>query len=243
MKKRPVSLTVFSILLFGIAISMPLQIILLYGHTFTEWSLVLAKLTWLNILIMGLSVMNGYLALLGDPWLKISVPCLLGLVTFNNFIVGNYGVDYNAVQTTFATLGFFGVHATLLFTQAHMVISHPELRWWLIPERKKLTLPVTVKNRHGVTLVKSFDISKTGLYLTPLSELESPLWKFVPGSSVELTLSSGLMGDFNVKAVVVRNSTGQKGHYPKGIGLTFESLSWMDRLRMNKMMSNQFQII
>ena len=138
MKQRPISLTIFSLLLFGIALSVPLQIIWLYGHTLNEWSLILSKLTWLNIVIIGLSLSNAYLAWIGDPWLKFSVPVLLGLVTLNNFIVGNYGVDYSAAQTTLATLGFFGVHASLLFTQAHMVIGHPELRWWLIPERKKL---------------------------------------------------------------------------------------------------------
>lgn len=243
MKSRPISLTFLSIFLLGVALCLPLQVMWLYQHSLSEWSMILHKLTELNIIVIGVCLMNSYLAWLGDPWLKFTVPLQLALVTLNNVFVGNMGTDFSMLQTTIATIGFAGLHAVLLFTQANMVIGHPELRWWLIPQRRKMVLPVNIKNSHGVSLLRSHDISKTGMFVTPLSGVDSPLWKFAPGTVVDLTISSGLEGEINLKAQVVRNCYDSKGNYPKGVGLHFENISLWERLKLQRLMKRGSQFI
>lgn len=243
MKTRPISLTVFAFFLVLVAATMPLQIMWLYQHNLSEWSLVLHKLSTLNILVIGLCLANSYLAWIGDPWLKYTVPIQLGAVTINNIFVSQIGNDFTTLETTLATIMFTAVHAVLLFTQASMVLGHPELRWWLIPERKKLVLPVNLKNNHGVTLLRSFDISKTGMFLTPLSGSESPLWKFAPGTVVDITISSGLEGEIHLEAEVVRNCYDPKGNYPKGIGLQFSKSNLFERFKLWRLMRKGAQIL
>ena len=76
-----------------------------------------------------------------------AVPILALLVAVNNTIVGIYATDYSAWSANLATFAFVAVNLPLFHPRIQWLFMHPERRWWLRAERKRMPVPVTVNVR------------------------------------------------------------------------------------------------
>src|SRR6185437_14481977 len=74
MQRRPAVFPFLSVLFLGIALSLPLQVMWIYGHGFDEMDAVLNKLTIFNWLVMISLVITAVLLWTASPALKIFAP-------------------------------------------------------------------------------------------------------------------------------------------------------------------------
>ena len=103
MKRRPSILVVLAAVLVAIAVSMPLQIMKIYGHGFDELPAILLKLTYLNWLTIGAQLVTACLVLEASERLRYAVPVAIILVAVNNFFVGFHATDFSPWTATLAT--------------------------------------------------------------------------------------------------------------------------------------------
>ena len=60
MKDKPLIFNMYAMLFFLIAVSIPVQISVIYGHSVQELAAIYQKLTFFNILVMGIATLNFY---------------------------------------------------------------------------------------------------------------------------------------------------------------------------------------
>jgi len=229
MPKRPLLFTLLALLHLVIVISFPLQIMYIYGHKLAEWPLIMAKLSWLNFLVMGLSSVNVVMSLNASHWLKYSLPVTIIVVAVNNYFVSYYGADYTLLETSMASLVFALIHSTLFFFKSSSILEHPSLRWWLVPRRHQLQIPVWIEQKDGELIsFKTFDLSKNGAFIAG-GDLPDNLKE---GDEFNLAVRGEDM-TYSVKAKIIRKSE-PLGHYPRGVGIRFETMSLGARLFLLK---------
>lgn len=229
MKTRPWPLTFFALLHALIALSLPMQIIWLYGHhPWHEAMMIWHKLTWTNLCLIGASLLNCALFWRGSRYVLYSMPVSFLIVAVNNYYVSHLGDDFTSMQTSVATLLYIFPHFLLLYHKSAQVFWNPALRWWLCPKRYPFGVPVTVQTSTGQRIsTHTFDISETGAFLKiNLDELES-------GEEISVEIPSET-GPYVFKAQIVRK-TAPKGHYPAGIGVRFSQLDLGHHLYLKKM--------
>lgn len=232
MPKRPLVFTLFALLHAAVALSFPVQIMVLYHHSWLEWPLIFAKLSWLNIVVILLCTLNVILALKASPWLKLTLPASMIWVGFNNYAVSSYGQDFSFLETTMATIIFIMAHTTLLFANTSEIVHHPTLRWWLVPRRARLELPVWIKAGDGDFIpLKTFNLSKTGAFLCA-DGAESLPEMLKEGDSFTLAIK-GEDITYTLEARLVRKAA-PKGSYPEGLGIHFEKMGLGARLFVMK---------
>jgi hypothetical protein len=220
MPKRPLLFTLLALLYAVIAISLPIQVMIIYDHQLSEWPLILAKLSWLNILVIMLSSVNVILSLNASHWLKYSLPFTIIIVGINNYFVSYYGNDFSVLETSMATIVFALIHTTLFFFKSSSILEHPSLRWWLVPRRHELQIPVWIEQNDGKGIsFKTFDLSKTGAFIASTE----PFHHLKEGDQFNLAVRGEDM-TYSVKAKIVRKSE-PRGHYPRGFAIQFEKMS------------------
>jgi hypothetical protein len=227
--QRPKLLLCVSALLMGVAISFPMQIMWLYGHTATEMSAVFNKLTFLNYFVMLGCLSCAILAWQASPSLRWSLPLLTMVVGFNNWIVGIWSTDFTLWATFAASLAFSSVNIPVwLSAEVRVLLRTPSLRWWLRADRWRCNVPVVIAAQQKPLIkAQAFDFSASGLFV-PLARDTA----LNVGERVKLQLNLPSAPAFHCEAQVVRR-TKAHGQYPEGVGLAFGQLSLRQRRALN----------
>lgn len=225
MKKAPWSPRILSVILTGVAVSFPLQIVLLYDHRFSELGAILSKLTGMNLLTMLACSISAVLL-----WnvSRFSLPALTitaAVVAWNNYLVGYVAYDYTMTSTLMGTGLFLLTYTFLLHPDAKRALLQPGSRWWLQAERRIMALPTEVHTIHGdFGILKTFDISESGAFI---GCDDDSLQMFQVGDHCSISIRISDYKRVKCVAKVVRLSKGV-GRYPKGIGLHFEDVEAKD---------------
>jgi len=242
MKNKPIIFSIFFSAFILMALSFPLQIMLLYGHEWGEWPMIFSKLTVFNRLVIGIFLLNAYLSLTAHKWLRVTIPLSLLVVCANNFIVGSYGTDYALHLTSLTSLMYLFFVSNLYLSRGYQVLLNPQLRWWRVPLRKKISCPVSIKLSNGEYFKsKSFDISNSGLFLEKQSNQRED---FSAMNNVEeileqdMILNLAIAESFFCRAKIVRKTAGN-GQYPAGIGLEFIDLNWQNKHSLQNLLQRE----
>jgi hypothetical protein len=240
MRNKPFIFNLFCLTFLLIAISFPMQIMMIYGHDPLEIQAIMSKLTIINHICIGFLFFNSWLTWKCAPLLKWTLPMMIGLVAFNNWVVSRYGADFDFTSTTLATALFTVFTSSILFTKGMDVLDSPDKRWWLIPKRYQKKLPIYLKTaKESFVLAKTFDISSTGVFVS-LDQAKDHFHRrnqidFFPGELVKLQIPTNDQSDFTCQARIVRKTHGG-GIYPGGLGIQFENMNLMNRLRLYRIM-------
>ena len=240
MFKQPMALIIVPVGLIGIALSFPLQIMSLYGHTFSEGAAILAKITWLNWLTMSFCLVNALLIFRGSAHVKWSLPLMFMVVIFNNLVVSYVGTDFSFGETLLASLGFLLFHSLLLTPDARRVLVNSKKQWWKNAKRISIALPVAVKPHYGSEFTATtFNLSQTGLFIPFDSQVfkEAQASTLRPGKKITLRLTLDQLRSIRCEGQVVRTTLAQ-GEYPSGIGLQFSEMKWVDRRRLTHFLNH-----
>jgi hypothetical protein len=230
MNKRPPLLTYLAFAFLLVALSLPAQIMWIYGHTFNELFAVTDKLTVLNWAVMLGCACVSYLLLGASPRLRWVAPALIAVVIVNNFFVGYYATDFSPWQCALSSCGFALLNAPLLTPKIRWLLQHPDRRWWLRAERKRVAIPIFIEGARLDSLrAQSFDISETGMFVP----LES---RVGVGDHITVRMKFGAFSHMKCQGRVVRRGE-PKGTYPAGVGIEFTDLSWHQRRELRKHLS------
>jgi hypothetical protein len=230
MNQRPWILVVSAGILMCIALAVPIQIMLLYGHGPSEPLEIFSKLTFLNCLIVVLGITTALLVLNGSPLIKVALPALVAVVAVNNIFVGLYATDFSMVTATLATVGFVLLNLPLLHPEIRRLFANPEQRWWRHARRKRLAAPVFLGGSFkGAVRSQTFDVSETGMFV-PLSSVDTDL---KVNETVSICLTTGVLSQVRVQGQIVR-ITEAKGGYPCGVGVKFLSVPKEQKRELRK---------
>jgi len=184
-------------------------------------------------------ILNAYLIFQASPLVKVMVPFSIVLVTFNNYIVAQYNTDYSPLAASLASVAYMAVHVLLVRGQVFDLFRHPERRWWLISPRKQVEVLAYVSPYNGIAFkTKTFDISEGGAFIPVTAEEIGPTTrgikprKLQANDRVSLCLTLGL-AQIRCDARVVRTAA-PCGHYPAGIGLSFEDMPRKQRKQLRR---------
>lgn len=218
---RPKQFYLASMVLLMLAISFPVQVMVLYGHHWSETHAIFSKITWLNWLVIGSFFVGAFFYFQASRYIVYLAPVILGLVAFNNYIVGAFAADYSFMQTTLATLSVGFVFAPLALPSSQVVLKDPKRRWWRRSKRHSKRVAATLNPYVGEMLhVQTFDISQSGAFIC-LDENQTELPKV--GDTVRISFNVNSMKKIRCEAVVVRIAE-PSGHYPRGMGLRFTQM-------------------
>lgn len=236
MPNRPKVFLLLAAIFLGIVMSFPVQLYWLYGHSLGQWQSLIHKVSLLNVCVMLGLILHVPLLLWTSRWLLVTLPALVALVSWNNYVVGSFAYDYSPEETVAASIAFGLLCASLfLFRDARQVIWNPKARWWATPRRVKASVPICIHPFVKRTLrARAFDISVTGLFVpfddcydndgvTPVPERLLSVGDF---ASVSIKLSQTTT--LHCEAEVVRLSE-SNGSYPSGMGLRLHGLDPRER--------------
>ena len=230
MKSKPLIFNIYALLFLAIAISIPLQISMIYGHTAQELGSIYNKMTIFNIMVIGVSLYNFYYCFTASDNVKWSFPLAIGVISFNNSIVLVYGNDFESYTVILATLLFMVMIAYFLLTHDTDVINHPDSQWWRIPRRFSLKERVTLHiDEKDIDMGDTFDISTSGAFIPYQLNDELNLFK---GNEI-IDFSIGVDSPVHCRAKIVRKSCAT-GVYPDGIGIQFVDMEQTDRIKLQQ---------
>jgi PilZ domain len=225
MKKRPLALLLFSLIMISSALSFPFQICIVEDISFLNFSEWLNRITLLNWLSMASLVSVAGLAYYASTHLLIAIPINSIILTVNNFWVGYVGLNFSLAQTSIASAGLFLTTCLLLEKKTFAVLRNQKLRWWRTAERKKVHLPVSLHPWVGETIMATtFDVSESGAFIATTPSAA----KLNVGDKMQLRLSLAGHLDIRCTARLVRKADAA-GAYPQGMGVIFEDLSGSER--------------
>lgn len=228
MRSKPAWLNLIAVAFLFVALSFPMQIMLIYGHSWSELSAVFNKLTVLNLIVIAGLISCSYLLWRAAPICRMAVPFTIAAVIVNNGVVGYYAIDYSFWYAHLATVGFVCLNLPLAFdARVQWILNHPEKRWWVRAERKRLAVPVTIEGtRLEPVKFETFDISRSGAFVSGLHD-------FGVGDWITVRLILGDLAHVQCRARVVRR-TDAAGIYPPGIGVKFMNLGWRQRRELSR---------
>ena len=216
---RPKQFYVVALLLMLIATSFPLQVVYIYGHSFTEIGSIFNKISLLNWLVMGGVLALSYMHLKASKWLVVAAPLMILLVALNNYVVGHFSTDYSMAQTVMATSLFSLLFTPLFMPSSRLILKDPTRRWWTCSKRYHKKISTTLNPYVGDMIhAYTFDISETGAFISfedlPAEELPKV------GDHIRVSFNVNSMKKIRCEAVVVRLAE-PRGRYPQGLGLKF----------------------
>ena len=233
MRRRPMILPVIMLMLFGVALSFPLQVMWLYDHGLGELPQVLNKLTWLNWLVMAGAVLTGVFVFGASPFTRFALPALTFIVAVNNFFVGYFATDYSFMATTMGTFAFGAMLLPLYQPKVRELLLYPDRRWWRAKTRRRMAVPIFVGGSRQVKLrSETFDISESGAFL-PIEAAG-----LYVEERVSICLTLGTLQQIRCDARVVRRAEA-KGTYPGGVGITFTNMDWWQRRELKRYLARQ----
>lgn len=224
MKFRPITLTILSLVYWGIAISFPIQIMWLYDYTPSEIEGIFAKLTILNWAVMAAATLTGLWIAQASPMALKAVPIVVALVAVNNYIVGSYAIDYSFETSNLATIIFAFVNIPLYVGRLREVLTYPTRQWWRTATRQKIRLPILVgASNHPQLLTETFDLSESGVFIPLTEKVKTRGQAFNPSEKLRLNFNLGALSQINCEGVVVRRQAA-RGQYPAGFGIQFTKM-------------------
>lgn len=233
-QQRPIIFPILSLAYLGIALSLPIQIMVIYEHPISELSAVLAKMTVLNWAVFVGSLITSYMLYVAEPFTRAMVPFMVGVVTVNNFFVGYVAADFPPDVALWATVGFALLNTPLLLAGPREVLVNPRSRWWTNAKRKRAELPIAVGGpwRNPIR-ARTFDLSESGVFV---SFADKDDWKnldFQPKDPVQLSWKINSSERIQCFGRVVRVAEA-KGNYPTGMGIEFVNISGAERRRLRR---------
>jgi hypothetical protein len=240
MRQRPMVFDLLALVFLLIAISLPIQVMMLFGHLPTEFSAVIHKLSPMNWGVAILAVACAVAHWRASPALWALSPLFIAAVAWNNHLVAKAGLNYDMTTTIIATVATIGVHGLLLTPMARKALLNPSMRWWLTAPRKRANLAATVwPVLGGELLTSTYDISEGGAFFA----LDESSWSRGRGRSMQ-NLGVGSVCAVKVKlgekaihcnGEVVRQCEA-RGNYPGGFAVRFKDLSRDDRRMLHEYM-------
>jgi hypothetical protein len=217
-----------SLLFLAVALSLPAQVMIIYGHGFNEIGAVFDKLTWLNDVVMAGCLVCSVLVFRASPILRPLVPFMIVLVALNNYVVGYYATDYSMWAASAGTFGFAFLNLPLLHPRLQWLMLHPEKRWWMRAERKRVQLPVTIEGTRLQPMRNEiFDISESGAFVSGVGK------DMRIGDWITVRMKFGMFTHVRCQAKIVRRAEAM-GDYPRGIGVQFMNMNWRERASLRR---------
>lgn len=246
MKNRPYYFILYSVLLFAIALSLPMQAALITGrgvlHVFEGFLM----LTPLNILLLSLCLLTATLSYNASPMLRVLIPLLLVTEATNNYLIMKSGIGFNSSQVSWATAAFALLHVPLMFGTRKEALLNPGVRWWLVPGRRLINVPINIKTLQGFRFTtRSFDISNNGIFIKIDPEVychgqTSFLKSMFSGGRLHLKITAGRFKEIQCEAQVVRCQEKNQGQYPAGLGIRFIDLSTKAKSEITRLLNSDF---
>lgn len=231
MKSKPRLFDAIAGVLLVLLLAFPVQVMFLYGHYPWEVMPILSKLSILNWLTMIGCGYTAFCAYTAAPQFKIALPLLTFLVAWNNMVVAYVGYDYHSLTTILATVIFAASNAVFFHAEIQLLMAAPYKRWWLIPPRLKVNVPVFVSPQRSEGFsTDTFDISAGGTFIPTKSAMASQLME---GETLSLSFKLGAFRTLRCDARVIRHQKA-KGTYPDGIGVRFENLNRQQQYTLNQ---------
>lgn len=221
MSRRPKGLILYALLCLGIALSLPVQIAIIFELSWGSLGLIWQKLTFMNYLVIASLLATAYVSWKSSYSLRWYATGSVGAVILNNLWVGHVSENYTMMQASLGSLLFaIFAYAPYLMPKAREALLNPSKRWWREATRHSFQAPVTVMSASSDNLqeILAFDISKTGIFIK--SEV-SDFYGLNEGDKVSIKWLSADHEEFERDAIVVRKSEAA-GRYPRGLGLKFE---------------------
>ncbi len=231
---KPKQFYLAPLFMLAIALSFPIQVMVLYGHHWSEAGAIFSKMTVVNWSVCVAFVLGAYLYFHASRGILYFAPVLLALVAFNNYIVGQFGGDFNLQQTTLATLLSCGLFVPLALPSSQVLLRDPKRRWWRRSHRVNKRVAATLNPYVGnMVQGQTFDVSKTGAFIC-LNDLDN-----IPkiGDTVRVSLNVNSMKKIRCEAIVVRVCEPQ-GRYPQGMGIRFKDMSRNNEKSFHKFLSS-----
>lgn len=232
MKSKAMEFKILPLILLMVALSFPLQAALLFGHTPSEVSAILQKLTLLNWSVIALSLLSAAALFRASKSTAILVPLTIAAVVCNNLVVGLYNTHFDLLTTSFASVGFALLFTPLAREPVRKALANPQYRWWRSSKRQRKHIDAILNPIKGATLCAStFDLSETGAFIAvPDAEDLSMLSE---GQLLRLNLSLNSVRHIRCDAVIVRASL-PNGSYPAGYGIRFVDLDSKQKRRLRQ---------
>jgi hypothetical protein len=201
------------------ALSLPLQLMLIYGNPPTEIAAIAAKLSPLNWLLLFSCPIVAGMVYRASRWMVATVPLLAALVVYNNWFVSQVSTEYPVWITQAASFLSCFFLFSVFSEEIRRLILKPELRWWLTPKRKavEVTLRLRVlsgryKSGREEFYTITFDISESGAFI-PFGRAKGTVRELRPerdvsseidssGSGAVLKDASGLPPGFSMNHLV-----------------------------------------
>lgn len=222
MMVRPRIVYWMSFLLLGICLSIPIQIAILYQHSFSEIGPIFQKVSLPNMISMALILLSATLYFQISPYLKFIAPLTIVSIFWNNYLVGSFGQDFALSQTMTGALLFSGIYMPLLRKDLRQILSHPQQRWWRRSPRFQKQVGVILNPFVGSTLeAQTFDLSESGAFIP----IQGKPWAELPkvGERLKMSIHFDTLRKIRCEAVVVR-AVEARGNYPQGIGIRFTEM-------------------
>jgi hypothetical protein len=214
MKTKPFYLILFPLLAFGLALSFPIQIHLLYQIPLSDIAKIVSMLTPLNILTMSSLALTGILTITMSKYVYKLIPILLFVLFTNNAIVGLYGTDFTMAQVGLSFV-LFGLSLRPFYkAEIKAVILNPRFRWWKTPTRYEMQKTLHLRSKLFDVQSETLNISSSGIF-AKVSDKEI-LESISLDDIIDLQITDG--SDIILKAKVVRVNSGHN-HQPDGLGL------------------------
>lgn len=248
MKKRPLELTLLSIIFLGFA---------LYHSYWTYGAVHATDQPWSESLLIE----YGVLAL---SWLLIPLALRASRVLWAVLLLSGANITLHHLESMgihhVSALGISSlpelwaqtilITSLLLSRPCRVALFHPSRRWWLTPSRKRALLKTRLRPvLGGEILIQTFDISEGGIFIalnasthwhrTQAKLKQTPENCLQVGAYCWLRITLDEFSSLTCTAEVVRKTTGEQGIYPAGIGLRFVGLSPQDRKVLAKFLGSQ----
>ncbi|MDF1554142.1 MAG: PilZ domain-containing protein [Deferrisomatales bacterium] len=220
---KPVWVTLLATALLFNTVAMPLQIMVIYGHTLAEWPAIWAKLTDCNRAVMLLSPLAALGAFLVCRWGWWAVLALLTTALVNNTLLLPFptAVPRSAVLLSGALV--LGTGVWLLRPTAVRLFWERRLQWWKTPPRHAADAPVEVVHGTGAPRQgRLVNISRSGAFV----------------ANEDLGLAAGDLVSLTIRlerrvirclGTVVRRAAARTAQ-PAGYGLQFQAVAVGDRM-------------
>ncbi|MGE4131522.1 MAG: PilZ domain-containing protein [Bdellovibrionales bacterium] len=238
MKSRPKTLVLLALINFAVALSLPIQIMVIYGHGLAEWPQVLDKLTILNWGVMAFTLANGVLIYMAAPIALLMAPLALIMVGLNNYFVGLYATDYTPFQAGFAFFTFSFCHWPLVAGRNMNLFANPTLRWWRVSPRKQIHLPISLgDSRQWVFDAQTYDVSETGAFVPLDGESLTEYMGLDHQKDFRVRLNLGDSQYVTCQAQIVRRATA-RGQYPAGLGIQFGPMAIGEKRALKNLLNH-----
>lgn len=234
MRSRPRELTFLALVLAGIALSFPLQIVWLFGDSLLDPGAIFCKLTPLNWLVMALAGLLSALLLYASRWVWLVSGIFVVATIWNNWLIAEVNGGSWAWIACLATVAVLASQVILLRPEVRRVLAHPELRWWRTPGRERVSVEARLCPVSGGELVsRTFDLSENGAFIgieaaAWLTHHEGSFRKITLGSYCNLRLKLNQTTSFSCTAQIVRRAA-PCGNYPAGFGMRFVGVGVPER--------------